>query len=417
MVAVFARRWLGVGVSACAMFVSGAGWAAAEQDARTEAVASQPCWTLRSSTVEAAVTQYGAHMAPVNFYSDSGAPVQPYYVSPWQDEKLTLDPPVLVPLRGDFFCLPFGGNSAPYNGEKYLPHGEPPGAKWTCVVQQKDKGVTTLTLSLRTSAPRGRITKRISLVDGHNVVYSQELLEGYSTKASLGHHAVMAVPEKEGSLRIATSKFRFGMTSPFLFSNPLSREYQSFAIGRKFNDLRRVPLLWKDAEDADCTSFPARTGFADLLGIFSEKAEKLDQNIAWTTATNQDGGYLWFSMRDPRILPTTVFWIENHGRHGAPWNGRNRCLGLEDVCSYLNEGMPLSAQPNSVNKEGIPTCLELSPDRPTTVNYIQGVVKVPADFVMVKSIEFGAGTVTFVSVTGKKVTAAVSHEFIRTGRL
>jgi len=394
-----------------------AGAAVGGEGEAVETVASQPAWVIRSSTVEAAVTQLGAHMAPVKFCCDSGAPVQPYHISPWQDERLSLDPPVLAPLRGDFFCLPFGGNGAPYLGQKFLPHGEPAGAKWTFAGLDKSQGVTALTLTLKTNTPAGMISKKVCLVDGQNVVYSQEVLQGYSGQFSIGHHAILAVPEKEGSLRIATSKIRFGMTSPVLFSNPVNREYQSFAIGKKFSDLRHVPLQWKDAEDADCTSFPARTGFADLLGVFSEPAEKLDHGIAWTTATNQDAGYLWFSMRDPRVLPTTVFWIENHGRHGSPWNGRNRCLGLEDVCSYLNEGMPVSAQPNSVNKEGIPTALELSPDRPTTVNYIQGVVKIPPGFTVVKTVEFGAGAVTFVSAAGQKATAAVHYEFLGSGKL
>jgi len=391
-------------------------WVVAAEGERVETFASQPAWVIRGTTVEAALTQAGAQMAPVKFCCDTPQPVQPYYISPWQDEKLVLDPPVLVPLRGDFFCLPFGGNGAPYNGEKYLPHGEPAGAIWTFEGAGKNSGVTTLTLSLKTGVPRGRITKKLCLVDGHNVVYSQELLEGYSLRTSLGHHAILAVPEKEGALRIATSKFRFGMTSPVLFSNPVNREYQSFGMGKKFSDLRHVPLAWKDFEDADCTSFPARTGFADLLAVFSEPAEKLEQQIAWTTATNEEAGYLWFSMRDPRVLPATVFWIENHGRHGQPWNGRNRCLGLEDVCSYLNEGLPVSAQPNCINQEGIPTALQLSPDRPTAVNYIQGVARIPAGFKLVKSVEFGPGMVTFVSVTGKKAAASVNYEFLKSGK-
>jgi len=79
--------------------------------------------------------------------------------------------------------------------------------------------------------------------------------------------------------------------------------------------------------------------------------------------------------------------------------------------------MPISAQPNCVNKEGIPTALELTPDRPTAVNYIQGVVKIPADFVMVKSVEFAPGQATFVSVTGKRVTTDVKYEFLRNGKL
>jgi hypothetical protein len=356
-------------------------------------------------------------MAPVTFYLNSPRTVQPYYVSPWQDESLKVDPPVLVPLRGDFFCLPFGGNGAPHEGMKFPPHGEPAGARWTLVGSQRTGVVTTLTLALVTKAPAGRVTKTIQLVDGQNVIYSQERLEGYSLKTSVGHHATLAVPEKEGSLRIATSKIRFGMTAPYLFSNPVDREYQSFAIGQRFSSLRSVPLAWKGAEPADCTSFPARTGFADLLGIFSENAENLPQRLAWNTATNEDGGYLWFALRDPRVLPTTVFWIENRGRHGVPWNGRNRCLGLEDVCGYFSQGMPISAQPNDLNAQGIPTAIDLSASRPTVVNYIQGVAKIPAGFRMVEDVAFGAGEVTFLSVTGKKVTVPVNFEFALTGKL
>jgi hypothetical protein len=409
------RLWKGAHVSVWACLLCGA--IGAGEAVKTETVSSQPCWVLQNDAVRLAITQTGAHMAPVTFCTDSDKTVQPYHVTPWQDEGLKLDPPVLIPLRGDFFCLPFGGNGAPYEGMKFLPHGEPAGAAWTLVGSSKNGSVTTLTLSLQTKVPAGKVTKTIQLVDGQNVVYSQELLEGYSLKTSVGHHAILAVPEKEGSLRIATSKIQFGMTSPFLFSNPVNREYQSFAIGKKFSDLSKVPLAWKDSESGDCTSFPARRGFADLLAIFSEKAEKLPQQIAWNTATHQDGGYLWFSLRDPRILPTTVFWIENQGRHGSPWNGRNRCLGLEDVCSYLNEGMPISAQPNDVNKKGIPTAIELTPDRPTAVNYIQGVAKIPADFQMVKDVEFGTNELTFVSVTGKRVTVPVNFEFARTGEI
>jgi hypothetical protein len=414
-----APKWAGLAVGFYLIVgtVGPVGAPGAQKGAKMEIVASQPCWVIENGTVRLAITQLGAQMAPVTFYLNSDRTIQPYYISPWQGEGLKLDPAVLGPLRGDFFCLPFGSNSAPYEGLTFPPHGEPPGAPWTLVGSIKTGAVTTLTLALETKVPAGKITKAIHLVDGQNVVYSQERLEGYALKTSIGHHAILAVPEEEGSLRIATSEFQFGMTSPSLFSNPVNREYQSFAIGQRFDSLTRVPLAWKDADPADCTSFPARTGFADLLGVFSEPADKLPRQVAWTTATNQDGGYLWFSVRDPRLLPTTAFWIENHGRHGVPWNGRNRCLGLEDVCSYLNEGMPMSAQPNDINAQGIPTAIELDANRPTVVNYIQGVAKIPADFHMVKDVEFGAGELTFVSVTGKKVTVPVNFEFARTGKL
>lgn len=384
---------------------------------RTETVRSQPAWVLENASVRLSVTHAGAHMAPVEFYRNGGKPISPYYVSPWQDEGLTLSPPVLKSLRGDFFCLPFGGNAGPYRGMRFEPHGEPAGAEWTLVGARKKGRVSSLSLSLTTKVPTGQVTKRLYLVDGQNVVYSQERLDGYSLRTSLGHHSILKVPEKEGGLKIATSEFQFGMTSPFVFSDPENREYQSFEVGKRFSSLSSVPLAWKGSKPGDASSYPQRKGFADLLGIFSKRSSQLPQGLAWTTATNDDAGYLWFSLRDPNILPTTVFWIENHGRHGSPWNGRNSCLGLEDVCSYLNEGMPISAQPNDLNKQGIPTSLQLDPKRPTLVNYVAGVAKIPKGFVRVRTVTFGDGRVTFVSVTGKRVTVPVDWKFVRSGKM
>lgn len=383
----------------------------------TETVHSQPAWILQNGSVRLAITHVGAQMAPVEFYRNAAKPVLPYYISPWQDEGLKLDPPVLKSLRGDFFCLPFGSNAAPYKGMTFLPHGEPAGADWTFVGAKKQGKVSSLSLSLKTTAPHGQITKHVYLVDGQNVVYSQERLDGYSLKTSLGHHSILAVPEKEGGLKIATSEFQFGMTSPFIFSQPRNGEYQSFEIGKKFSSLSKVPLAWKGSEPADCSAFPARKGFADLLGVFSKPASQLPHGLAWTTATNDAAGYLWFSLKNPSVQPTTVMWIENHGRHGSPWNGRNSCLGLEDVCSYLNEGMPISAQKNDLNSQGIPTSLQLSPKKPTFVNYIAGVAKIPKGFVKVRTVEFTKGKATFISITGKRVTVAVNWEFIKSGKL
>lgn len=383
---------------------------------RTETVHSQPAWVVENANVRLSLTHIGAQMVP-EFFPQSAHPVRPYYVSPWQDEGLHLSPPVLTSLRGDFFCLPFGSNAAPYRGVSFVPHGEPAGSQWSFISAKRTGRVTSLALSLKTTAPKGAITKHVYLLDGQNVVYSQERLDGYSLPTSIGHHSILAVPEKEGSLKIATSEFQYGMTSPFVFSRPENGEYQSFQVGKRFSSLAKVPLGWKGSAPADCTSFPARKGFADLLAVFSKREAQLPQGLAWTTATNDDAGYLWFSLRNPSILPTTVMWIENHGRHESPWNGRNRCLGLEDVCSYLNEGMPISAQRNDVNAQGIPTSIPLNPQRPTFVNYIAGVALIPKGFVKVRSVRFEKGRAVFLSVTGKSVSVPVNWGFVHSGVL
>lgn len=380
-------------------------------------VHGQPSLVLTTPQVELAVTQLGGHQAPVTFYRDSQWPVQPYQISPWQDEPAKEMPvPVLVPLRGDFFCLPFGGNQEPVRGEKHPPHGETAGSSWKSQGILRRGAVSTLTLTLEPQIRKGRVTKELSLIEGQNVVYSRHQIEGFAGRVPLGHHATLAMPEKEGSVRLATSPFRFGMTYPGQFSDPKQREYQSLLPGTRWTDLTRIPVAWKGQPDADLTRLPARVGFADLIQIINEPWEK-SGGPAWVTATFADGGYVWFSFKDPAVLKSTVFWIENHGRHGHPWNGRNNCLGLEDVTAYFADGLSASMNENLLSKEGVPTTLELKADQPTAVNYIQGVVQVPAGFDVVQNIEFTAGQATFISANGKRATTAVNHEFIRSGRL
>lgn len=387
--------------------------AALASAAEQRVIHSQPSWVIATPQVELAVTERGGHMAPVTFFRDTAKPVQPYHVSPWQDEGLKdLPAPVLGSLRGDWFCVPFGGNGDAYRGEKHPPHGEIAGDAWKLLGDSRKDGVTTLRLAFETKARRGTITKELSLVDGQNVVYSRNVIEGFAGPAPLGHHATLAMPEAEGVFRLATSPIRFGMTAPSLFSDPTKREYQSFAIGVRFADLAKVPLQFKDAPDADVTRLPARRGYADLLQLCNAPGE-----IAWTTATRTDEGWLWFSLKDPAVLNSTVMWIENRGRHGVPWNGRNNCLGLEDVTAFFADGLLASAEPNVLTDEGVATVIQLHADRPTAVNYIQGVARVPAGFDVVKITEFRPGEVTFTSASGQRVTVPVRHEFLKSGKL
>lgn len=380
--------------------------------AELRTVHSQPSWIIATQQMEIAVTETGAMMAPVTFCRDSDKPVRPYHISPWQDEGLKLDVPVLVALRGDWFCVPFGGNADAFHGEQHPPHGEVAGSKWSHVETKTQGGVTTLKLALETKVRAGRLTRELALIDGHNVVYGTDTIEGFAGTAPLGHHATLAMPDKEGVARIATSPIQFGMTNPSQFSDPTKGEYQSFAIGARFTDLTHVPLQFKGAPDADVTRLPSRQGFADLLQIYYQTGE-----IAWITVTRADEGWLWFSLKDPAVLNSTVFWIENHGRHGMPWNGRNNCLGLEDVTAFFAEGLAASARPNLLTKQGIKTAIELTAEHPTAIRYIQGVAKVPPGFEQVKTLEFTPDRVTFVSVNGLRVGAAVRHEFLKTGHL
>lgn len=401
-------------ISAVTFLFAGSGFT---EESGTRTIHAQPSFVVSTPQVEMAVTELGGHMAPVTFYRDSSKPVRPYHISPWQDEKPSAMPaPVLNALRGDFFCMPFGGNSDAVASEKHPPHGEIVGEKWKLLGTKTSGDVTTLTMSIETHVRTGRITKELSLVDNQNVIYSRHIINGFAGNVPLGHHATLAMSHKEGSVRLATSPFRFGMTYPGMFSDPKQREYQSLLPGTKWTTLAKVPVAWKGEPDADLTRLPARQGYADLVQIVNEPWEKTN-GPAWMTATFTDAGYLWFSLKDPSVLNSTVFWIENRGRHGHPWNGRNNCLGLEDVTAFFADGLKASTNDNIFNKEGVATSVKLDSTTPTSVNYIQGVAKIPDGFEMVKTLEFAPGEVTFVSTTGKRVTTKVRHSFLKTGKL
>ena len=372
-------------------------------------VYSQPSWLLENDQVELAVTQLGGHMAPVRFYRKSSQPVQPYHISPWQDERLKIDDPVLIPLRGDFFCLPFGGGREP-DGREHPAHGETASSPWNFGDLSRQSGVTTLTLTMETKVRPGKVTKRLMLLDGHNVVYSQHLIEGFAGATTPGHHATLRLPEKDGSMRLATSPFVYGTTHPTAFANAANGEYQSLAVNARVRDLRHVALRFKDAEaEADMTSLPARTGYVDILAIYKRPLRE----PGWMAAVNQEEGYVWFSLKDAAVLPGTVFWLENRGRHGAPWSGRNRCLGLEDVCWYFDR----SHERNPVSRMGIPTAMKIDKGHPVMVNYIQGAAPVPAGFDIVRSVEFHPGAMTLVAASGKRVRVPLQHEFLKSGLL
>ena len=381
----------------------------------TVVVHSQPSFLLANDQVQLGVTEIGGHMAPVKFFADSKMPIEPYYISPWQDEPKTAMPaPVLSSLRGDFFCMPFGGNADAVDGEKHPPHGEIAGSKWKAISVEDVGDVTTLTMEFETQVRKGKVTKQLSLVTGQNVVYSKHTIEGFAGRVPLGHHATLAMPEKEGSVHLASSRIRFGMTCPGVFSDPKNGEYQALLPGVQWTDLTRVPVLAKDTPDADLSRLPGRYGYADLVQLVNDPAGDYP---AWMTATFTEAGYVWFSLKDPKILASTVFWMENHGRHGHPWNGRNNCLGLEDVTSHFADGLAPSIAENVLFRQGVPTTLELKASEPTVVNYIQGVARIPAGFDRVATMEFGTGEITLVSPDGKRIAVPVNHQFTKTGKV
>jgi hypothetical protein len=375
-------------------------------------IAGEMSWTIATDQVALSVTERGGHMAPVTFYRNEADPVQPYYLNPWRAEGLRDDLPLLDVLRGDFFCMPFGGANA-YRGERHPVHGESANAAWRFVSLDREGGTTALTLALRVKARPGTITKRIALVDGHPVVYCRHVLDGFQGPMCLSHHATLALPEREAGLRVSSSPIRLGRVAPRPDRLNRGNEYYFLEPGSRFASLSRVSTIWKEPAYADCSRFPLRYGYMDLAALYAKPTGA----PAWIAASVPSRRYVWFALKDPRVLPQTVLWMSNGGRHAPPWNGRNRCLGLEDGCGYFASGLEASARANDLNQSGIATALRLTARAPTAIHYIQGVAKTPKGFGRVRSISFEPDRIALHAESGIRVEAPVRWPFVLTGRL
>ncbi len=380
---------------------------------KNQVIHSQPSFVLANEQVSVAITKRGGQMAPVTFKSRDGQQISPYYISPWQDEEpANMPAEVLVPLRGDFFCMPFGGNASEYKGEKHPPHGETATGVWSFVDDKTSRpDCSRLTLALDTHIRKGRVTKEISLCEQHPVVYQRHTVHGFVGPTPVGHHATLAMPDDVGTFRISTSPFRLGMTNPGVFSDPACGEYQLLAIGKTFGDLKEIPTLLKEPACIDCSRLPLRRGFSDLFAVVAD-IEGLNGTPAWSAAVNTKEHWVWFSLRDPRKLPTTAFWLENHGRHSFPWNGRNQCLGLEDICGFFADGLAASVNENTLSDQGIATAITCSDATPADIRSIQGAVSVPATFDRVAEICFGDNEITLRSESGQLVTVPLNYKFV-----
>jgi hypothetical protein len=375
-------------------------------------VLGQSSWHLASKLVDAYVTVLGGHLGPVSFKL-AGRTVAPYSVAPWSEEKDSSPAePVLQALRGDFFCLPFGGNGKVYRGEKHPVHGETASARWRYVAAESQDDLRSLHLRMKTTVRPGCVDKRLFLYNGHQAIYSEHVISSMSGPMDLGHHAMLKFPDKPGSGLVSTSPFVLGQVCPLPFENPETKGYFALQTGARFNSLRAVPTL--NHQTADLSRYPARRGFEDLVMLVS------DPNLpfAWTAVTFPEQRYVWFALKDPRVLRHTIFWMSNGGRHYPPWNGRHlNVMGLEETTSYFHFGLAESAGKNPLSDEGYPTCLQLTPLSSLRIPYIMAVALTPQGFDHVADIDVGPNrdSVILKSQSGKVASAPLSVDFLQPG--
>lgn len=374
-----------------------------------KSVFSQPSWRIATRDVEAWLTETGGHLGPVAFRL-SGRTVRPFHVAPWHGENLPRQtPPIIRVLRGDFFCMPFGGNGTVFGKERHPVHGEPANLRWKLASFQQDKHHTRLRAGVATRVRKGRVEKTIELRPKQHAIYQRHVVSGMSGPITIGHHAMLRFPDEPGSGVVSTSRFTFGAVYPEPTERPENRGYSILKPAAEFQTLERVPTI--TGEITDLSRYPARRGFEDIALVAADTSLP----FAWTAVVFPAQRFAWFALKDPRVLASTIFWFSNAGRHYPPWNGRHvSVMGLEEVTSAFHPGLAESVAPNLLSRRGIKTVVDLDPNRPLVVNYIMAVADIPTGFDRVTDIvSAGDGAVRLLSDAGHAVQAPVDLSWLR----
>ena len=74
--------------------------------------------------------------------------------------------------------------------------------------------------------------------------------------------------------------------------------------------------------------------------------------LAWTAVAFPRERFVWFALKDPKVLGGTVLWMSNRGRHYPPWSSRHlNVMGLEEVTANFHLGLAASAAAESNFRE------------------------------------------------------------------
>ena len=157
--------------------------------------------------------------------------------------------------------------------------------------------------------------------------------------------------------------------------------------------------------------YPARKGNDDLVMMVSEP-ETEKRPFGWSAVSFP--GAVWFALKNVADFPSTLFWISNGGRPGAPWNGRHLGrLGVEEVCSHFCDGVA-DARKDLLAGDGIPTSRAFRPNETVRLPMIQGAAAVPSDFGLVTSITAdGPAHIRIESQSGQAVRTPVNWKFLK----
>lgn len=353
-------------------------------------------YQVQSDAVSLGVTEVGGHLSDVTFRFRDGRNVSPMHTAPWHDEPLPADtPPMMRMLRGDFFCAPFGASDV-IGGDL---HGPSANGHWSLTASEPDRIVVALDATILGAT----LTKHVSLHPGQTMVYERHTFTGGDGRIPVAHHAMLRAGHK---LKLGFAPHRFAGTPPEAVEVPPAGR-SLLAYPQEFTDLTSAEAA--DGRKVDLTTYPTEHGYEDVWMLSSEP----NRPFAWTAATSAEEGWVWFSLKNPHVLPSTVVWMSNGGRNDAPWSGRHdRVIGLEEGCTYFGQGHAASIAPNPIADRGIATAVTLRPDAPLAISYAFGLAPVANTFGAVADVRAVERGVLLTDQHGAEVFSECDLSFV-----
>lgn len=348
---------------------------------------------VHGELVSFGVTQTGAQLSDVAFTVDDGRVITPMHTAPWGAEDLPADiAPSLEVLRGDFLCAPFGASDV-IAGEG-RGHGLTANGAWRLTRQQG--GV--LSLRLDGAVMGATVEADFAVRAGQRVVYQAHRFIGGEGRLPIGHHAMLRA---EPDLLLGFGPWTWAGTPPEPVEVPPAGR-SALAYPQVISDLHAARLA--DGDTADLTRYPFASDHEDIWMLTADRSRV----FGWTAVTSPAGGWVWFALKDPKVLPATVLWLSNGGRAYPPFSSRHRgVIGLEEVCSYFHLGHAASIADNPVAARGTPTAVTLSPEATLTIRYAFGLAAVPPGFGAVTDIRPADGGIMITDAAGYDVFAAI----------
>ncbi len=338
----------------------------------------QQSYALNSDVADAKISVCGGHIT-ADFDLD-GKKVNPYFIAPWWNEANNdLIGSCEYPLRGIFFCFPFG-MSKPYQGIERPCHGFPPTRNWEFEKLDSNGDSKTIELSINIPEENADIKQRVTVRNGHTALYISNSVKGASGRYPVGYHPTLKIPCELGNSILDMSEYKECLTSPTHIDLPENGGYCSLPTDYVIEDETNVPTVY--GNNVNLKRQPFIKGFDDIYMYVFDSSHDFD----YAAMSVPSEGYLYYQLKNPVQLSNSMIWTSYCGRHYPKWNSRvNGCLEIGAGTNYFFYGLTGALTDDPLTKRGYTMFHEFDGSE-REYKLISGVVKIPSDYKGVASI-------------------------------